>query len=1022
MMALPFDTSVVCPVFIGRTASLASFEHVFEQVRSGQGQTVLVSGEAGIGKSRLVAEVNARLGSEQVCFLHGACFEQNRTLPFAPLLDVLRTQLLTGSRDAFLTHLTPFAPELIKILPDLAIFLPDVRSTPVLSPVQEKRRLFVTFTHCLLGLAEQGLLVLVIEDLHWSDDTSLEFLLDLIHHLRSRPLLLLLTYRREEVHPMLAHFLSTLDRQRTILECSLTPLSKEEVHAMLRAMFQLKKPVRRDFLETLYQLTEGNPFFVEEVVKSLVAAGDIFYTGNLWDRKSLAELHIPRSVHEAVQQRIRLLPDQARETLELAAVVGRHVEFALMLALTGRSEAELNQVMEILIAAQLLVETGASQMAFRHALTRAAVYGELLAHKRKALHLTIAQMIERLYASALEAHLADLAYHFYQAEAWKEALSYAQRIGAKALAVYAPRAALEHFSHALLAASHLPESNPTPFFLARGQAYEHLGEFEAAQRDFERTLQSARAAEDHLEEWQSLMALGSLGIGRDFRHARDFFQRALDLAQAQASPQRYARSKNRLATCLVMVGQLAEGIPMHEEALTLLQEQRDSSGVAQTLELLGLATALSGDRRRSVSYYDQAIALFRTLGDRRGLATCLAYRSNFTSPAHMEANFSGKASLAACQQDLEEALHLAEAIEWREGQALVHLMTGRVFASYGVVGEGLIHLQAALELATEIEHLQWMAVAFRDIGEVYLILLDPKEAIAALEAGLAIARPLGSVYGIERITATLAQAALLAGDFPRAAAMLAEAMSPGQATRNTSERCLAWAWGELAQAQRRPELALRLADELIMSAPGKAPTAEEQPIPALLKLRGEALFALEQVEEAIGALEEARRWAQDQGARPLLWQIHRSLGRVYATTKQKQLAHHELTAAREVIEGLAASLEETELRDHFVEAALASLPREPALTPRQSATHAFGGLSEREREIVRLVTQGKSNREIAEACSISQRTVETHLGRIYAKLGVSTRAQLAAWVVETERRSAPAPEAVWRGAQDRLKR
>jgi DNA-binding CsgD family transcriptional regulator len=154
------------------------------------------------------------------------------------------------------------------------------------------------------------------------------------------------------------------------------------------------------------------------------------------------------------------------------------------------------------------------------------------------------------------------------------------------------------------------------------------------------------------------------------------------------------------------------------------------------------------------------------------------------------------------------------------------------------------------------------------------------------------------------------------------------------------------------------------------------------------------------VEEAIQTLEEARRGAQEQGARPLLWQIHRALGRVYARAQQKQLAQHELAAAREVIEGMAASLDETELREHFVEAALASLPKEQPLTPRQSAKYAFGGLSEREREIALLVAQGRSNRELAEALVISQRTVEAHLGRLYAKLGFSTRAQLAAWVVE----------------------
>ncbi len=181
---------------------------------------------------------------------------------------------------------------------------------------------------------------------------------------------------------------------------------------MLRAMFQLRRPVRRDFLEALYQLTEGNPFFVEEVVKSLLASGDIFFTEGIWDREPLAELHIPRSVFDAVQQRIRLLCEQARETLELAAVEGLQVDVALLQAVTGRPEGELLAMLDILIAAQLLVETSAGHFAFRHALTRAAVYQGLPAHKCKALHLTMAQLIERLYASTRGAHLADLAYHF----------------------------------------------------------------------------------------------------------------------------------------------------------------------------------------------------------------------------------------------------------------------------------------------------------------------------------------------------------------------------------------------------------------------------------------------------------------------------------------------------------------------------------------------------------------------------------------------------------------------------------
>ena len=999
-MVMPFDTSVVCPVLIGRQASLASFKRVFEQVKSGQGQAVLVSGEAGIGKSRLVAEARARAGPEQMCFLQGTCCEQDRTLPFAPLVDLLRSLLLTDSREAFLPHLVPFAPELIKLVPDLALSLPDVRPTPVLSPEQEKRRCFATLTHCLLGLAAPRPLALVMEDLHWSDDTSLEFLLGLARHLRSRPLLLLLTYRPEEVHPPLAHFLAALDRGRAALECSLTPLTLEEVQAMLRAMFQLKKPVRRDFLEALYQLTEGNPFFVEEVVKSLLASGDIFFTEGIWDRKPLAELHIPRSVFEAVQQRSRLLSEQARETLELAAVVGRSVDVALLQALTGRPPAELLAVLDTLITAQLLVETSAGQITFHHALTQAAIYRGLLAHQRKALHLMIAQAIERLYAGSTEAHLADLAYHFYQAEAWTEALSYGRRIGEKALALYAPRAALEHLSHALLAAGHLPEANPLPLLLARGQAHESLGEFEAARRDFEQALETAQATGDTQAEWQSLMELGSLWRGQDYLHAGDFLRRALALMQAQSSPQQYARSLTRLANWLVNTGQLEEGLTMHEEAEAVLQALGETRDLAQTLGFLGRATTFAGDLRRSVSYYDQSMALYRAAGDQRGLVACLVLHSAAASPFHSEPVLGAKASLAACQQDLEEALCLASTIEWREGQAFARLFGGSALASYGVLGEGLTHLRAALEIASEIEHLRWRAVASGFLGEVYLLLLDPIQAIAALEAGLALVRSAGSAYWMEDIVASLAQAYLLAGDIPHAEALLTQALAPDQLPRNLPERRLAWVWGELFLAQHQPELALRRADALRASAQGEAPRAEGQPIPALLHLRGEALFALGQAEQAIHALEEARRGAHDQGALPLLWQIHRSLGRVYTRAHERQLAHCELAAAREVIAGLAASLEEPELCERFVATALASLPREHPLTPRQSAKEACGGLSEQERAIALLMAQGQSKREIAAALVISQRTVGTHIGHIYAKLGLGTRAELASWVME----------------------
>jgi DNA-binding CsgD family transcriptional regulator len=288
-------------------------------------------------------------------------------------------------------------------------------------------------------------------------------------------------------------------------------------------------------------------------------------------------------------------------------------------------------------------------------------------------------------------------------------------------------------------------------------------------------------------------------------------------------------------------------------------------------------------------------------------------------------------------------------------------------------------------MTRELELLPWMAGAYYGVGLVHLLLLDHEQAMSALEAGLAIARSQRSPFWMGHLAVALAQASLLAGDIPRAAAILEQAMPVDHVPCNQWERSLAWAWGQLALAQRQPDLALRRAETLLASAQGFA--REEQgvrgqggaSIPALLQLRGEALGALGRLDEAILALEEARRGAQEQGARPLLWQIQRALGSVYARARQKQRAHEACAAAREVIADLAASLGEAEPRERFVCAALASLPKEPPLTPRQAAKAAFDGLSEREREIAWLIAEGKSNREIAEALVISQRTVGTHL-------------------------------------------
>jgi DNA-binding CsgD family transcriptional regulator len=201
----------------------------------------------------------------------------------------------------------------------------------------------------------------------------------------------------------------------------------------------------------------------------------------------------------------------------------------------------------------------------------------------------------------------------------------------------------------------------------------------------------------------------------------------------------------------------------------------------------------------------------------------------------------------------------------------------------------------------------------------------------------------------------------------------------------------------LALAQGEPQVALQIAERLIAAAPGEPHT---QPIPWLLKLRGEALVGLKRLSEAVEALEEAKRGALERQEAPLLWRIHCALGNGYRLLNGEDQARAEFAAAREGIEGLADTIDDDSMRGRFFQRALAYLPKAKASSPRRAEAEAFGGLTEREREVAVLVAQGKTSREIAELLVISERTAEGHVNNILGKLGFSSRAQIAAWAVE----------------------
>ena len=1008
----------ICPTLVGRDRERATLEAFIAAAASGgQGGAVLISGEAGIGKSRLAAEVKRLAHAQGYVVAQGQCFQADANYPYAPLLDLLRVYLPARLSAITAAGEEPLLRELAQLLPDLALLFPQVAPTANAQPSDAEERRHRLLTLLMRLVATQAIsspLMLVVEDAHWCDEGTLDALLHLARRARAIPLLLLATCRRDEAPDHVGHWLAQLDRERLAMDMELAPLSQPDVEAMVSATCPVPSRERVRLAADVYTLAEGNPFFVEELLKSLSSAGELRYANGAWQYTPIEHdtdtdgdaRRVPRSVRDLVRQRVAGLSAPARHALTLAAVAGRRFDFAVLQRLLACDERRLIALMKELIAAQLVVEESADTFAFRHALIRQAVYSGLLARERRSLHRTLADALESFYDSPAEreAHLAELATHFFAAGSWAKALEYAGRAAEKALALYAPHAAVEHATRALEAAQHLGIAAPGKVYYVRGQAQETLGAFDQARGDYEQGLNVARDATDEALQWQCMTALGFLWAERDYALAGAWFRRADDLAGRLADPTMQARSLNRLGNWLANTGRIEESLQAHQNALAIFEEHDDAQGIAETLDLLSTLHGMEGDRITAVAELGRAIALFRALDDTPSLVSSLAMRALQSTPGANETTYCPQRTRNECMQDALESLRLARQTGSLAGQAFAEMALAHVLISFGEFGPALVHTDAAWRIASEIGHQQWMTSTLFGLGRAHVLLLSPGPALTALTTGLVLAQELGSPLWIALLASCQARAHILNRDLLSARTTLHRVMPCEQLPRTHAERTVALAWAELALAQQEPDVALRIAEHLLTTAPGQAfgqaSRQPDQPIPHTLWAKGEALFGLSRPGEAARTLEDARRGAQERKARPLLWTIHRALGRVYQALHDNERAHQNVEAARRLIMELASTLEDAPLREHFVDVALDSLPKVRASSPQAATRQAFDGLTAREREVAALVAEGKTSRQIADALVVSERTAEVHVSNILRKLGFTSRTQIAVWAVE----------------------
>lgn len=994
------DTNVVCPILIGRSVSLESGVHALTRAHTGHGGTVLISGEAGIGKSRLTRALVDRARETGFVTLGGACFEADRAHPYAPILDLVRV-LASVRSPALAAHwFARAAADLVTLFPELQTIFVEATPRANLSPEEDRRRLFQSFTDSVHAIARVQPLLLVIEDVHWSDDATLDLVLHLARRITSQPIAIFLTFRSDEIGPRLITLLADFDRARCATEIALRPLDTADVASMLEAIFGDRCVLDVAFSPSLHSITEGNPFFVEEMLKALLESGDIAQTDGVWRARPLAHVHVPRTATEAVGRRLAALTDAARRVASVAAVAGRRFDFALLQALTQHEDAALLALIKELIDAQLVVEESADRFAFRHALTRESIRVQLLLRERVALHRAIAAALETRWVAGAHDLDDDLAYHAFESGAWELARRHARRAAEYAWSLCAPREALQQLDRAVTATQRLGAPADAQLHIERGRTHETLGVFQSAHEDFTLAHEVARDAGDRAAAWLALHSLGLLWAARDYERAGQYRRDALALARSLDDPSLIARSLNRVGNWYVNREDPQSGIPYHDEALAIFERAQDRHGVAETVDLLAMSHHVAGTEDKAVMMNERAIGLFTELGDRRGLGNALSVLLVSGSSHHASAVAVCGSAFASEQFVSERAVQLAVDIGWRAGEAFARYLLADCLSWRGEYARALKLARESLVIAQELGHREWQCGARRVIGVTALDLGNMDEALVQLEVAHHIARQLGSATWIRWSGAPLAIRLARSGDVRAATAVLndidsivtgsaAARRTDGTAPRTLGTRHVALARAEVALASGEPEQALEL-----------LPESETIGTPRAGLLRAQILAALRRWDDATPLLVTARAEAERQSALPLVLRIDAVQGTVRLGQRRRLEARQSFDEARGIADSLCETLDDAGLEATFRAHVDLLAPPPPVRTARQLAKEQHGGLTRRERDTAALIAAGKSNRDIAQALGIGERTVEGYVAGVMSKLRVTSRAQIAVWAVE----------------------
>jgi class 3 adenylate cyclase/tetratricopeptide (TPR) repeat protein len=780
--------------FVGRDQELAALTQALAQAGQGQGQLVALLGEAGVGKSRLVYEFMHGHTTRGWRVLESVSMSYGRATPYFPVIDLLKryahlddaddTRTIRAKVTGRVLTLDETLQDTLPAILALLDALPDDSPFRQLDPAQRRQRTLTALKRVLLRESQAQPLLLVYEDLHWIDTETQALLDSLVESLPTAKILLLVNYRPEYQHGWGSKTYYT--------QLRLDPLPAASAEEFLQALLG-DDPSLEALKRLLIVRTEGNPFFLEESVRTLVETGVLVGESGAYRlAKPLEGMQMPATVQAVLAARIDRLPPEKKRLLQTAAVIGLEVPLPLLQAIAALPEATLHRGLTHLQAAEFLYETRLfpeREYTFKHALTHEVAYGSLLLERRRALHAHIVEALEALAGERVAEQVERLAHHALRGEVWDKALTYGRQAGEKALARAAHPEAGGYFEQALSALQHLPEQRdkreqaidlrlalhsalyPSGDFgrilalLREAEAlaealgdprrlgqvslfpsvhFRLMGMYDKAIVAAQRVLALATTSGDVV-----LQALANRSLGRaylaqtDYRRAIDCLRKAVAFFDwgrrherfGQASPPT-VDSRAWLVSCHAELGMFAEGRALGEEGLQIAEEVDHPVSLMYASWGVGLLSLRQGDLPGAIPPLERAVGFCQEAD----FPVWFPMVAAALGAAH---TLGGRAAQAVPL--LTQAMEQSTVTERVDFQAFCCLSLGEAQMLAGCLEEAHTLAESALTLARAHQERGNQAYALRLLGDIAAQCNPPevKQAAAHYRQALALAEELG---------------------------------------------------------------------------------------------------------------------------------------------------------------------------------------------------------------------------------------------------------------------------------------